>query len=224
VLAAPSTALYQPLNRQPWGEWALLGAFAIAGTVALVLLERLGRARAVASRLARVDPLTGLPNRRAVDEAFVRMAAHANRNGYQLAVLSIDLDHFKTINDTFGHKIGDQALTATGLALRGTVRTEDVVGRWGGEEFLVVLADASREGARRAADRMRVAITESAARAGIPGRLTASIGGAIDHPLDLESLLRTADRALYVAKDQGRDRVHLADDPVAAQPEPSSAV
>jgi diguanylate cyclase (GGDEF)-like protein len=152
------------------------------------------------------------------------MAAHANRNGYQLGVLSIDLDHFKAINDKYGHKTGDQALVATGEALRGTVRAEDIVGRWGGEEFLVVLADASREGTLRAAARMRLAITEAAARAGIPGRLTASVGAAIDHPLDLESLLRTADRALYVAKDQGRDRVHLADDPLSMLPGAPTAV
>jgi diguanylate cyclase (GGDEF)-like protein len=172
---------------------------------------------ALAEARAATDSLTGLPNRRAVQEALKRMIAQAGRTLAPMAVLLLDLDHFKQINDTYGHDRGDAVLAAVGEVLSSALRTSDFVGRNGGEEFVALLPDTGVEGAMEAAEKLRTAI----GRLTLPGidrPVTASVGAAV-YPhtaADAESLLRLADRALYGAKASGRNRSELADTPVGA--------
>ena len=165
---------------------------------------------ALAEARALTDALTGLPNRRAVQDTLKRMLAQSARTASPLAVVLIDLDHFKQINDTFGHEEGDAVLAAVGDVLSSQMRVSDFAGRNGGEEFVALLPDTGVEGALEVAEKLRIAI----ATIKLPGleRVTASFGVAI-HPDaggDAETLLRLADRALYAAKNAGRNRVELA--------------
>ncbi len=167
---------------------------------------------AIAELRAATDSLTGLPNKRAVGDALKRMFAHASRTATPFAVVLLDLDHFKNLNDKFGHPAGDQALANVGAAMRASLRDSDFAGRNGGEEFAVILPDTDIAGAFEAAEKLRLAI----ARVTVPGvgvKLTASLGLAVypDHALSPERLERLADAALYVAKRSGRNRVEIAE-------------
>lgn len=151
---------------------------------------------------ARVDSMTGLGNRRALDDALVVLA------GRRLAAVLLDLDHFKGFNDRFGHLAGDAALTRVGTLLQRTVRGDDLVFRYGGEEFLVLIPGGDVDGARQLAERIRVAVRDDD-ETGAEG-LTISAGvAAADRfsAADPLPLLRLADAALYQAKRNGRDRV-----------------
>ncbi len=166
---------------------------------------------ALAEARAATDALTGLPNRRAINDTLKRMLAQSARTVSPMAVLLIDLDHFKKINDTFGHEEGDAVLAAVGDILASTVRASDFVGRNGGEEFVALLPDTAEEDALGVAEKLRSAI-EAVKLARVDRTITASFGVAI-HPdvaSEPENLLRLADRALYVAKAAGRNRVELA--------------
>ena len=164
-------------------------------------------------RNATIDGLTGLYNRRWIDDALPRFVARYSRGGQPLAILMIDVDHFKKFNDTYGHPMGDQVLVKVGQALRAQVRPTDHVARYGGEEFLVILPDATASSVETVADRLRVAIhaIELAQPDGtkIP-RITISPGGGCVAPGQLmKELLATADAALYASKHAGRDRYTL---------------
>jgi diguanylate cyclase (GGDEF)-like protein len=166
---------------------------------------------AVAEQRASTDSLTGLANRRSVQDTLRRMLAQAARSETSLAAIALDLDHFKRVNDRFGHDKGDEVLAATAQALTGTLRTSDFVGRQGGEEFIVLLPDTGLDGALVAAENLRHAIE----RLGIPGvevPISASFGVAVypEDSVDPDMLLRHADRALYAAKEAGRNRVEAA--------------
>lgn len=176
---------------------------------------------ALAELRAASDTLTGLPNRRAAEDTLKRMVAHAGRNVSPLAAILIDLDHFKRINDVHGHEQGDEALAAVGHILGSSLRASDFASRFGGEEFLLLLPDTSREQARGVAEKLRLLIED--AEIG-PEHLTASFGVAAlpDDAVDPEALVRKADRALYLAKRTGRNRVALAT-PVVADQQPSPA-
>ena len=166
---------------------------------------------AIAEQRASTDALTGLPNRRAIADTVRRMLAQAGRTATPLAAVAIDLDHFKRINDHFGHDKGDDALAAAAQTLGGTLRASDFVGRMGGEEFLALLPDTELEGALQAAENLRAAVAGITV-AGVDVPITASFGVAVfpeDGP-DADHLLRRADRALYAAKDRGRNRVEAA--------------
>ena len=167
---------------------------------------------AVAEIRAASDGLTGLPNNRAVTDALKRTFAHAAATGAPLALLLLDLDHFKRVNDQHGHEVGDQVLAGVGATLRGVLRAGDFAGRAGGEEFAVLLPDTEIAVAVEIAERLCAAIAEIS----LPGSgasVTASIGvaGFPDHASTLDRLERLADAALYVAKRQGRNRVELAE-------------
>jgi diguanylate cyclase (GGDEF)-like protein len=172
---------------------------------------------AVAEIRAATDGLTGLPNQRAVADALKRTFAQATTTKAPLALLLIDLDHFKQINDQRGHPVGDQVLASVGATLRSVLRTRDFAGRKGGEEFAVLLPDTEIAAALEIAERVRAAIAEIT----LPGSdvsVTASLGvaGFPDHASTLDRLERLADAALYVAKRQGRNRVELAEPAAAA--------
>ena len=178
------------------------------------LAARLGVARRLKQsvdrlqRVARVDTLTGLYNRRHLNEQLRAAASASARRGHPFAVGIVDLDHFKVVNDRHGHDVGDQVLRSVAKALVSAARAEDVVGRWGGEEFLVVLPTANAREAACAADRLLVVVRSltTATEAGAL-RLTASAGVASGAGDDPHRLVLAADAALYRAKAQGRDRV-----------------
>jgi diguanylate cyclase (GGDEF)-like protein len=166
---------------------------------------------AIAQLRAATDSLTGLPNKRSVADNLKRMFAQASRTASPMAVVLLDLDHFKVINDRFGHPVGDQALAGVGDAMRSTLRDGDFAGRNGGEEFAVVLPDTDAAGAAAVAEKLRKAIAGIAVP-GLDFELTASLGVAAypEHALSPERLERLADAALYVAKRSGRNRVEIA--------------
>jgi diguanylate cyclase (GGDEF)-like protein len=169
---------------------------------------------ALAETRAATDALTGLPNRRALQDTVRRMVAQAGRTLEPLAVLALDLDHFKKINDQFGHEKGDDVLAAVGPLLAEGMRESDFAARAGGEEFAILLPGTDEEGAREVAEKLRKAI----ARLEVPGverQVTGSFGIAVypTQAIDAPTLLRKADRALYLAKEHGRDRVEIAAPP-----------
>jgi diguanylate cyclase (GGDEF)-like protein len=166
---------------------------------------------ALAEFRANNDSLTGLPNKRATDDTFKRMIAQAHRSIAPLAVLMLDLDHFKKVNDQYGHGKGDEVLAGVGAAIDAILRQSDFAGRYGGEEFLILLPDTSSLGAARLAERLRESIT-AIVIPGIDRGVTASIGIAelVEHGGTPAGLLREADRALYAAKAAGRNRSMVA--------------
>jgi diguanylate cyclase (GGDEF)-like protein len=162
---------------------------------------------ALAQSRAASDSLTGLPNRRAADETLERMVSQAGRSVTPLAAILLDIDHFKRINDQYGHDTGDKALAVAGAVIRSTLRSSDFAARFGGEEFLILLPDTGSEPAIAVAEKLRSEI-EHAEIAGA-GRMTASLGVAVlpGDAVDAAELLRKADRSLYSAKQQGRNQV-----------------
>lgn len=175
------------------------------------------RTLALAEHRAATDALTGLPNRRAAQDELRRMMAQAARRQTSLAAIMLDLDHFKPINDTYGHESGDAVLAAVGVVLATHVRASDFVGRIGGEEFLVLLPDTLAAAALDVAEKLRAAVAALAV-SGVDRQITASFGVALhpDAALDADALLRAADRAMYAAKTGGRNRVELGTEADAA--------
>ncbi|MCW3010356.1 MAG: diguanylate cyclase domain/uncharacterized domain, partial [Solirubrobacterales bacterium] len=185
-------------------EPAQLDALSVLATAAQTQLG-LRRHVRLLDALARTDALTGAANRRAMDEALARELPRAARSGTPVTVLLIDMDRFKAFNDAFGHQAGDLLLQRSVLAWRTELRAGDLLGRWGGEEFCVLLADAAPGVAVRVAHRLRAAVPE--------GR-TCSIGVAgWDGRESAAALVGRADEALYAAKHAGRDRTVLAAPP-----------
>ena len=155
--------------------------------------------------LADTDPLTGLSNQRLLRDRLDEVIASDGAGGAGLSAIMIDLDHFKAVNDTFGHPVGDQVLVETGRRLRESSRTGDVVARIGGEEFLMLLPDSDSLTAFAVAERVRAAVRSADYPSGA-GRLTASLGvSTLSGELDAEGLIAQADAALYWAKRHGRD-------------------
>jgi diguanylate cyclase (GGDEF)-like protein len=175
----------------------------------------LARKRAVllaaeAQKLAMTDALTGLANRRSTLDWLGRFLRVSNKDGTPLALVIFDIDHFKAINDCFGHPTGDAVLVRVAELARQQVRGEDLVGRIGGEEFVWMLPGVSPPQARELAERLRAAIEFGSADGDLP-RVTVSVGLAQFRAGDTaEKLLARADAALYVAKDGGRNKVHRA--------------
>lgn len=171
------------------------------------------RARLEAEQLARIDPLTGLFNRRAFVEHAGPVLSTAQRGGRPLAVILLDIDHFKAINDSRGHEAGDRTIEAVAALLAATSRAGDVVARWGGEEFIALLPETDAERAAILAERLRAEIAAHAfGSTENPLAVTASFGIAArrgDESLD--DLIRAADHRLYAAKEGGRNRVEAAD-------------
>ena len=161
---------------------------------------------------AQFDSLTGAYTRGFAMEVMQRALLKAGSDGKPLGVLMLDLDHFKRINDAHGHARGDLVLKQTTHAVQSTLRAGDIVGRFGGEEFVILLPGADLKQAVGAAERCRAAV----AKMEIPGApylsVTASVGvaGFPDHGEDLDGLLKASDRAMYAAKANGRNRIETA--------------
>jgi len=170
-------------------------------------LHKLEAAAETISRIARTDELTGLHNRRSFNESFSLALSSARRHGHPLSLISIDLDHFKNVNDTLGHNTGDQVLKGFAGLLTELVRAEDIACRWGGEEFIILLPNTSLEAAGILAERIRATFeNQSCSVASLS--VTASFGVAqLSNGDDEDSLIRRVDNALYTAKREGRNRV-----------------
>ena len=170
------------------------------------------RSLALSETRALTDTLTGLPNKRSIEDTLKRMAAQSGRSLAPLAAIMFDLDHFKQVNDVYGHNRGDDVLAAVGAAITSSLRESDFAGRYGGEEFLVLLADSDRQAAMLTAEKLRSAIG-AVQIPGQNGSVTASFGVAVmpDDAGQSAELLRCADRALYAAKRAGRNRIESAE-------------
>src|ERR1700728_3059077 len=189
---------------------ALLFTIAIAFILLAMAKERTEQRHKTA---ALVDPLTGLANRRAfMQDGKVQLSRQAT-DPRPTAVMLLDLDNFKSVNDRFGHAIGDRVLEIFAEVANGCVRRMDLIGRVGGEEFATLLVDTSRERAQLVAEEIRAGFAKAAREVdGHPVAATVSIGIVISHDavLDLSALLAQADHALYRAKDNGRNRIEIA--------------
>ena len=195
--------------RSPW-KWALIhGAFVLAASVAYLVNWRLSERQAVeisrlVSRLeglARTDPLTGVPNRRVWEEELPRELERARRMGAGLCLAMIDLDNFKDYNDRHGHQAGDLVLKEAASAWRAEIRSTDLLARYGGEEFVLLLPACALDDAVRIVERLRLVTT----------LVTCSVGLACwDFQEASSELVERADRAMYAAKAEGRNRHVLA--------------
>jgi len=221
-----------PLARPGGGHWGALGVFdakplslapddidalaAFARDVAVEIDQQFGGPREAAAassdiderfealeQLAATDPLTGLANRRGCEKSIAGEISRAERERKPLSCIMLDIDRFKQVNDTMGHQAGDQVLREISAMLRQSVRAYDIVARWGGEEFLVILPGADLEAARQLAERIRLGVQK------LPtSSVTISAGAAeFDADYDFEATLRTADRLMYEAKAAGRNCV-----------------
>ena len=179
-------------------------------------IDRLSQAQKVLEQLAITDPLTGLYNRRYFEERMRETFSLIGRQKVSIHILMFDLDHFKQVNDRYGHSVGDAVLVHFSEILRRCVRRHDVISRFGGEEFIVAMLNIPLEQAERAAERIRREIESLPYKAGPETiRVTTSVGMAtmpenFSETPTLQSLLKAADEALYSAKKQGRNRIVLA--------------
>jgi diguanylate cyclase (GGDEF)-like protein len=219
LLRTPLSALlpWSPTNQVFGSVWltvlsseALLFTISIAFIMLAMAKERAEQSHKTA---AMVDPLTGLVNRRGFFQESARITKRQAENPQLAAVLLIDLDNFKSINDRFGHAVGDKVLQIFAETATQTVRPSDFVGRLGGEEFAAVLHNIGRERALVIAERIRSAFAEATSSVDdCAVSATASVGMVFsDHPeFDVPELLTLADKALYEAKERGRNRVEVA--------------
>ena len=213
VLGAFFTELYPSFTApHPINVLAMLASNAtmVLANVAVLVAWRT-EAEAELELQAQTDPLSGLLNRRGWDSHATPLWSHARRHGLPLGLVMLDLDHFKHINDRYGHETGDQVIRELGSALRTTLRRSDVAARMGGEEFALLLTYSDEAAARTLFARLRLAL-EQLPISGLEGPVRVSAGLALLAPGDhnLEALRARADAALYLAKDQGRDRLVLA--------------
>jgi diguanylate cyclase (GGDEF)-like protein len=193
----------------------LLALLAVLMGAVLAVVLRDKRTESNLRHLAMYDPLTELFNRRAFMELAAREIARARRSGLPFAVLMMDLDHFKRVNDRYGHPTGDRVLAGFAAVLGSCLRTEDLVGRYGGEEFCAFLPGTEEAEARGVAERIRT-LTAERNLGELPKPITVSIGVSLctcTASCDLERAIGRADQALYRAKKSGRNRVAVVPDP-----------
>jgi diguanylate cyclase (GGDEF)-like protein len=214
VAMLPWSPTYNNMFGSVWLTVLSFEALLFTISVAFILLAMAKERTELRHRTAAmVDPLTGIANRRAFLQDAALMAKRHGSDPRPTAVLLIDLDHFKSINDRFGHALGDRVLEVFTEAARRAVRSSDLIGRLGGEEFAAMLRDTSRDKAVDVAERIRDSFAQAAQEVdGRPVCATVSIGivHCQDAMLDVAELLAQADQALYLAKERGRNRVEVA--------------
>jgi diguanylate cyclase (GGDEF)-like protein len=215
IVAVPRSQLLA--SSQGWNEivpWLAFGFVAVLALMVVVLLlwslesrRRLGALSEALTQTARTDALSGLSNRRDLVEHLEGLTANSRRHGLALTVVMIDIDHFKEVNDRFGHGAGDNVIVRVADCMRLVFRTGDVFGRWGGDEFLAVLPMTDEVGGLVVAERLRQAVVDRPTQCDdTPITVNLSIGCAtgIGH---VDELVRMADEALYQAKASGRGQV-----------------
>ena len=195
-------------NRYQDHEKKLLKAFAGVAGFAYARACQFEKGKDLATR----DGLTGLMNHRSLEESLRTEKVRADRKKYNIGVLMMDIDHFKRVNDTYGHQVGDEVIKGIASAISGEIRKEiDIVARYGGEEFVVALIDTTPEGMIETAERIRKAVgkLEFNVHQPDPLRVTVSIGAFLVEPgfTDMKKAINNADQALYKAKDGGRNQV-----------------
>jgi diguanylate cyclase (GGDEF)-like protein len=212
------TAIVPVSDRSPVPAPCLFAFYAvtIASSFAFLLMHK-ERADREAHKLATTDPLTGVYNRRTFQELSARQLSRCRRERIPVALLILDLDHFKSVNDTYGHLAGDDVLKAFSQLVSGCLRKEDLLARYGGEEFVILLPGTPEHAAVALAERVRdlVAATPLPAagrllRLGVSVGVAAEAGEAV---LSIGAMLARADQALYTAKAQGRNRVTVLERP-----------
>jgi diguanylate cyclase (GGDEF)-like protein len=194
-----------------WMQTAVFGLAAFFPTIATLgfVLMCSDRLYQELERQAAIDMLTGVSNRRTLDLQASRAIALAHRHKRPLSLLLIDADHFKRINDVYGHEAGDEALQTLAAVLQCSLRGEDLFARLGGEEFVAVLPETDEEAARASAERLRVAVEQAeftVQHRRVPLRVSIGIS-VVDNNDDFAGMLRRADQAMYAAKRAGRNRV-----------------
>jgi len=201
--------LHAKSERNLWIVLALITG--MLGAVSLILYRQKIHANQELDKLARRDPLTGLSNRRDITSVIETEIMRARRCGIPFSVLLLDVDHFKEINDRFGHTVGDSLLIWLAHRIRENLRQTDRGARWGGEEFLIFLADTNLTGAAQSAERLQAAMADSPYQSGgQPVNMTVTIGVATfdrERDLSLNDLVLRADHALYRGKEEGRNRI-----------------
>ncbi len=181
----------------------MTSSIAAAGVVRL--LDRIGELQRQLESAARTDELTGLPNRRVLFEVLAQEIERARRRDAKLTVVFVDIDQFKRINDRYGHQVGDEVLREAASAIKAGLRTYDIVGRYGGEEFVMVLPDTGAWEGHAVAERIRESVAASVFAGAV--RVTISLGVAdLAKGMDVDRLLKAADTAVYRAKRAGRNR------------------
>ena len=198
--------------KKPFEASELIARVSAAARVK-TLQDELRRRNAELDLISRTDALTGLSNRRHIEERLREFASAAHRHGFSLGVLMLDIDHFKQVNDTVGHAAGDAVLREFATRLRFALREEDIPGRWGGEEFLVILPNTDLAGARMVGQRVCDHIAAKLFPVADHRTLLVTVSGgcAVSDGRDSEELVRRADNALYDAKQNGRNRIATDD-------------
>jgi diguanylate cyclase (GGDEF)-like protein len=189
------------------------------GTAFIVMLMVKDHHVHVYRTAACTDHLTGLLNRRAFMENALALCAQQAKRGEPVAMLMFDLDHFKSINDRFGHAVGDDVLRIFGKVVRASTRANDIIGRFGGEEFIAIVP-GGLESARKISERVRLGFEAAATTVGAqPVHATVSIGAGIsyDAVTSIDALIANADAALYRAKHDGRNRLHVTEQEMASE-------
>ena len=205
------TVLSLPHANSFFGRWLdTMVALSVVAVVIRALTRRIDELISQLHGQARTDTLTGLFNRRGFEERASVELARARRDGQPITVVAFDIDHFKHINDEFGHDVGDRVLARMGSALAANTRDIDVGARFGGDEFVVLLPASESAGADAFAQRVRLALADGDGRGLVHVHVSAGIAFA-NAPRDIEALLRSADAALYAAKRAGRDQTSIAE-------------
>ena len=209
IAADPVLAFVAPTPGQSAG-FVVAATAALASTVAFLLMHK-ERADAQALRLATLDPLTGAYNRRTFNEIAEREMSRARRAGQPLSIIMLDMDNFRAVNEQHGHRAGDQVLQKVGEILRASLRKEDMLVRFGGEEFLVWLPDVPGPGAVVVAGRLRKSVAAHEIEVG-PHKLALTVSAGVAARLDegpesVDRLVARAEEALMLAKRRGRNRV-----------------
>lgn len=193
-------------------QGAIIGAVEVFSDISpqKAVQEELERMRA----LAFLDPLTGIGNRRFIESTTYSWLEELRRYGWSFGVILIDVDHFKAVNDTFGHLVGDEILKMVARTLLHNIRTFDIVGRWGGEEFVVIARNVDSALLRSLAERLRILVEKSSLPvANEVVYVTISMGAALARRNDTPvTLLDRADQMLYLSKQSGRNRVSVEED------------
>ena len=210
VFAAEPLQAFAAPNALQSALFIAASAAAIVSTFGFMQLHK-ERAEGEALRLATMDPLTGAYNRRTFHEIAERELSRARRAGQPLSIIVIDIDHFRAINESYGNRIGDEVLQRVADLVRGALRKEDMLVRYGGEEFLVMLPDVPGPGAVIVAGRIRKAVEAAPLEVGdyeLPATVSVGVSARMDEgPESIENLLARADEALALAKQRGRNRV-----------------